>query len=436
MKKLFRELWIVAAVWLALSAVGLQASAEGGIELPIIPGDTTHRYGAWTVETPATCTEDGLQYSICSICNKRKTQTIPALGHNAVTDIAVPATCTSTGLTEGSHCDRCGLGLVAQETTPITEHPFGDWTVTKDPTFTEEGQKEKTCSVCGKTAAEALPLLVGKVDKWNIVLKDALQVNLHILLGENIQEDAQVEITLGDAVTKHNAASLEKTQEGLFRVPVELAAAQMTQAITVRILWGTATSQPVSYSVRQYADTVLADNAQSQYHDLVRKMLHYGAAAQTYFAYEAEELANSGIQVSDGPQIPETAPKPVQILGSAEGVQLHSVSLVYRDRIALRYYFRLDGTGEDYTFTAGGSTFTPQEKDGLYCVEIPGITPEMLDQQVVLEVTDGAGNSLSAAYSPLNYIIRMNTKGSDSLKVLLKALYQYHLSAKALWLAE
>ena len=72
--------------------------------------------------------------------------------------------------------------------------------------------------------------------------------------------------------------------------------------------------------------------------------------------------------------------------------------------------------------------------DELYYIEIPGITPEKLDQQVTLEVTDSQGNCLTVAYSPLNYIVRMNTKGTDSLKGLLKTLYQNHLAAKALWL--
>jgi hypothetical protein len=32
----------------------------------------------------------------------------------------------------------------------------------------------------------------------------------------------------------------------------------------------------------------------------------------------------------------------------------------------------------------------------------------------------------------MNYIVRMNAKGSDNLKNLLKALYNYHLAAKQL----
>ena len=434
MKKILKNLWRLVTVCVALAGVSLQVFAgSGGIELPIIPGDMSHRYGEWIVQTPATCTEAGTRCCICSTCNKRKTETIPALGHNTVTDKAVAATCKATGLTEGSHCGRCGVVFVAQEQTPMTDHTYGDWTVTKDPTFTEEGTQEKVCSGCGETVSDALPTLVGKVEKWNIALKDFLQVNLHLEISESIAESAKVEINFGEASVRHDVATLNKTGEGLYIASVNVAAAQMTEAITVRVLFGDAASEPASYTVRQYADTILADSAQSQYHDVVRTMLHYGAAAQSYFAYDASGAANADIPAADGPEIPETAPQEMQICGNADGIQLHSASLVYRDRIALRYYFRADRDVTAYTFTAGGSSYTPREKDGLYYIEIPGITPEKLDKQVTLAVTDSQGNCLTVAYSPLNYMVRMNAKGPESLKGLLKALYHYHLSAKQLW---
>ena len=53
---------------------------------------------------------------------------------SVVTDAAVSATCTETGLTEGSHCSACGEILVAQNTIPALEH---EW-------------KEGVCTRCGE----------------------------------------------------------------------------------------------------------------------------------------------------------------------------------------------------------------------------------------------------------------------------------------------
>ena len=88
-------------------------------------------------EVAATCTEAGSYDEVvyCSVCHaelSRAAKTIDALGHDLVTDAAVPATCTESGLTEGSHCTRCDY-KVAQEVVPATGHTF------------ENG----VCTVCG-----------------------------------------------------------------------------------------------------------------------------------------------------------------------------------------------------------------------------------------------------------------------------------------------
>ena len=70
--------------------------------------------------------------------------------HNIVVDPAVEATCSSTGLTEGKHCDICGEVIIVQEVIEKKEH-----TIVVDPaiepTYTESGLSEGShCSVCGE----------------------------------------------------------------------------------------------------------------------------------------------------------------------------------------------------------------------------------------------------------------------------------------------
>ena len=76
--------------------------------------------------------------------------------------------------------------------------------------------------------------------------------------------------------------------------------------------------------------------------------------------------------------------------------------------------------------------YTPVVKDGLCFVELPGINPQNWDAELSLTVSDGNGNTLTVCYSPMHYIVRMNEKSEDNLKVLLKAMYCYHLAAKAI----
>ncbi|MCR5836268.1 MAG: InlB B-repeat-containing protein, partial [Lachnospiraceae bacterium] len=82
-------------------------------------------------EVEPNCTDTGnIAYWYCQECNKYykdaygaqeiniEDTVLEALGHDPVIDEAVPATNEHTGLTEGSHCGRCGKTLVTQVEIP------------------------------------------------------------------------------------------------------------------------------------------------------------------------------------------------------------------------------------------------------------------------------------------------------------------------------
>lgn len=107
--------------------------------------------------TPATCLENGSSVLVCVDCGAtRDEKVLPALGHKEVTDPAVPPTCSSDGLTEGSHCERCGEVLTAQTAVPTT----GDHGHTIVPgypaTCTTDGLTDRDwCEGCGLVHQEA-----------------------------------------------------------------------------------------------------------------------------------------------------------------------------------------------------------------------------------------------------------------------------------------
>lgn len=84
----------------------------------------THEFGDWKVKTEATCVEEGLEVRTCTGfgCGEQQTQTIPAKGHQELSDAAIEPTCTTEGKTEGSHCSVCSETLVAQEIIPAIGH--------------------------------------------------------------------------------------------------------------------------------------------------------------------------------------------------------------------------------------------------------------------------------------------------------------------------
>lgn len=113
---------------------------------------TEHTHNA--VVTSPTCTAKGYTTYTCHCGDSYVMNEVGALGHTEVTDTAVPATCTATGLTEGKHCSVCDVVLVVQEAIAIIDHIESDWIIDAEATITEDGAMHTTCTMCGKKLNE------------------------------------------------------------------------------------------------------------------------------------------------------------------------------------------------------------------------------------------------------------------------------------------
>ncbi len=278
--------------------------------------------------------------------------------------------------------------------------------------------------------AVEVKLAEGAIKQWNLSLGGDLTVNFYADLQAEDMTAVQAVITVADKTdTFTPTEEVYDAEIGAYRFSVQIAAAQMTDEINVQLLYSGVKLWEETYTVQKYARYVLADESMSSYHPLVRDMLNYGGSAQTYFAYNVNRLANEGITDAGAKEVPAAADQEMSAIGQIEGIQFYGASLLFRHKVAVRYYFAVSGDLAGYAFTANGITYEAVMKDGLCYVELPGINPQDWDVGIELTVCDAAGNSLKVCYSPMNYIVRMNAKGSESLKALLKAMYNYHLAA-------
>ena len=106
--------------------------------------------------TPPTCTKDGEKFGECSRCGMKKTEKIPALGHDwGDWTVTTPATCTNEGV-ETRICNR-DPSHVETRTIPTTGHNWVD-----------NGNGTHTCTNCGATEAfGALKLRVVDAEGMN-----------------------------------------------------------------------------------------------------------------------------------------------------------------------------------------------------------------------------------------------------------------------------
>lgn len=209
----------------------------------------------------------------------------------------------------------------------------------------------------------------------------------------------------------------------LYAFPCTIAAAQMADTIEATLSDSGSTYQ-TSSSVRAYAQKLFASKQWDKLaaNDMMVATLNYGAAAQKYFGYNTENYANAGYEKTAEAAIPE-ADSSSRASGSVSGISYYGASLVFKDRIAVRFYFNVKGNIEDYNFSIGEA---PVYKNGMYYVEVPDINPQDYAENITLTVND----ALSVTYSPMQYISRIYGKTeSAELKTLVSELYQYHLTA-------
>lgn len=132
-----------------------------------------HSFGRWSVTKQSGCVDAGVQSRECEECGYVETAEIAAVGHTTVRDPFVKATCTTDGLSEGSHCGTCGEILQAQEPIAAFGHaPLKDYPV--EPTCTAEGLTEGShCGLCGVVIEEQKPVAPTghKYDKVTILVE-------------------------------------------------------------------------------------------------------------------------------------------------------------------------------------------------------------------------------------------------------------------------
>ena len=116
---------------------------------------TGHSYGSTVVTKQPTCTSEGAAIKTCTKCNATVTEKLPAKGHTAVTDKGYPATCTTAGKTDGSHCSVCNTVIKVQTVINATGHKSSGWIVDKAASIGVKGSKHKECTVCKKVLETA-----------------------------------------------------------------------------------------------------------------------------------------------------------------------------------------------------------------------------------------------------------------------------------------
>lgn len=134
----------------ALAVLSVMTIGAGSAALAACDGcDDVHEhsYGSWTIVNNPTLESGGTAERYCSDNDGGKeTYPLPALTDTAVWTESVADYTAPTHTTEGSRTFSSEFGTVTVTVPKTDDHSFGSWTITKQPTMTETGTAERTCS--------------------------------------------------------------------------------------------------------------------------------------------------------------------------------------------------------------------------------------------------------------------------------------------------
>ncbi len=250
---------------------------------------TGHSYGEWTETKAADCVTDGENRRDCANCDHYETEVIPALGHTEVIDEAVAATCTETGLTEGSHCSACGTVLVEQEEIPATgDHNYVD------------GE----CTMCGEADPDAIQIVDHQA---SLVLKGMIHVEQYWGFPGLTAEELQAAKTYMVVTTGNTEYIVDMVYNGVYKGVQECAARSdgipaknmvdgMTMQAFIEINGKTYSSEKKEYGVLTYCEGRFKNSTDEELKSTLVALLNYGAAAQTYFKYKTDDLINAKLE--------------------------------------------------------------------------------------------------------------------------------------------
>lgn len=114
----------------------------------------THKWDEEIIKA-ATCIEDGEKKLVCAVCDRTKTEVIPPTGHSFSEE-------WTSNETKHWHVATCGD---TEEISDESVHSFGDWRVIKIATENENGEREKTCSICKYVYKEVTSSILGTLVK-------------------------------------------------------------------------------------------------------------------------------------------------------------------------------------------------------------------------------------------------------------------------------
>lgn len=264
-----------------------------------------------------------------------------------------------------------------------------------------------------------------------VVVEDPAFAGATVEVNAGISLDFLVSDATETTEVKYNGVALPSAEysEGVTKYTLSgFGPQEMGDDFTVELFVDGESVDTLTYSVKAYCDTVLADDsASAELKTLVTEMLNYGAKAQVYKNYKTDALVNAGIE-STGVY---SAPANLALLKKtsiATSVNWKYATVNFADKLQLIFAF--EGTADKVKVFVDDKTYESTnfgtDAAGVSYVVFEDFTPADFRQKVAVQALNN-GNTVSRnlEYSVGSYVLFAAQSNDTAFADLARALMIY-----------
>ena len=378
---------------------------------------------------------------------------LPCSHAGAAAVAAVAPTCTAAGNTAYYYCSACGKyftdGTFATETTlaavtiAATGHAYC-YTDNGDGTHTV------TCENCDfrdlqghdfTNGACVCGAKVGSIEAAYPVLNESIDLVYAVSILPGATNPYMVFTYHGEeyTVTDYTVNASGQYCFAFTNISPQCLGDTVTAVLHSELNEEDYTDTVGSYSIRQYCVNMLNDTEDEALISLLSDLLTYGAAAQVYAGYHTDDLVTDGLTLTPT-EFSGVNGGSSSFSGTADAAaDWISAGLILGNNVAMRFTFAAESTenltigvsinGREEVFDA--KDFTAGEP-GTYYVDFWGVqADEFSDDVTAAFYQNGVQVGRTLNYSVNAYVAATSNSENNSLRALVRALYNYGASAAA-----
>lgn len=210
-----KPVWTVVEPTCTEAGTSTKTCTECGTVLEVVTSPATgHKEYEWKITKEALACKDGEMAYVCKKCGDvKETKVLKATEKHkfsAEAKVIKAATCTEDGLKD-KVCTVCGTPEGKGEKIPALGHKAGEWITVRQPSASQEGKMIQKCTVCGAQIGKKYIRATGTTTAAKTVAYVA---------GAEVANYAKIDLTV-DATTELDLVSANGTKVGKLVVEVK-----------------------------------------------------------------------------------------------------------------------------------------------------------------------------------------------------------------------